>query len=983
MRSRNPKGNGDIFTVGEVLSIFRLSPKKTVTFVGYSGQGYQKQDEMLGRAKEILSKLDPKKWVVNIGVTPDGIGSIYASVAKEMGFETTGIVSSLAQKYLGSVTAVDHYYLIADPTWGGRMADGELSPTSEAMVSVSDLVVSIGGGDVGRDETAEAIHRQKPVLNFDAEINHEKAIAKAQKNNQPTPTSFFGSNNFIEKPVRSLFLDYSEQFEIKLAIRDDNGALQIQLISHLDQSEKKRAELNGMIASQLSVSVAGHQLIASNKNVGGTLASFRTVLPKNNEKRTNIEIRLLGELVTNLEVEDGKANVLQIGEPNLLGIFQLRQLAKRGTSYFSKIKSYLHGGSDDIYAKAYSSVTDLHTHFSGALRAESIIHVALKNRMMYPLALLEELQIPFNASAITELGGRKFLPLSSENIATPGLNKLKNAMAIPVSGVITFQDMETIYKYRGPLVKSPAVFAELLWELANDYKKSGVDYAELSLSDIVKPDWLEAAHRVLPEIEAKTGVKIRFLVGLWRHSNPIFNNDIINKLEALDKTPYIVGVDFMGHETNSTHAFETEIRRLAKYRAEKNPTMTIRVHAGENPLHPENVKVAIEAGATRIGHGLYGVDDEVIQMAKDRNVVMEFQIISNLSLNNVQGAEEIPLVRYAKKGARVSLGTDGGGLYRSSSLSEFVMAKAMGLTRALFASMRKSDVSHIDEMQKTFRFKIADPGSLEIPAKLPQEVFTDVFWKEEADKKKARTRRIAQNLLERGIQEVERIDVDKVFEGKTPVLFSGASKKSWPLISETDQKEIILAIKKSLDQLDPKKTFIMTGGTEFGVEEIVHREARLRGFQIYGTFVTDAEVSSLAEEQQLKKTQGSSWKQEIGQLTHFGFYGDQWYDKSAKVLELVKNKNGLVIFMGGGNILSDEIQAAENVNIDYLLMRGPAGAADRFSHIYEKRAFVGAEGLTKRLKSDIGPLLRESSTTKPMRRSGSEVRQCGAALERK
>ena len=178
----------------------------------------------------------------------------------------------------------------------------------------------------------------------------------------------------------------------------------------------------------------------------------------------------------------------------------------------------------------------------------------------------------------------------------------------------------------------------------------------------------------------------------------------------------------------------------------------------------------------------------------------------------------------------------------------------------------------------------------------------------------------------------------------------------------------------SLDQMDPRKTFIVTGGTEFGVEEIVHREARLRGFQIYGTFVTEAEVSSLAEEQTNKKAKGASWKPEIGQLTHFGFFGEQWYDKSAKVLEFVKNKNGLVVFMGGGNILSDEIQAAENINMKYYLMRGPHGAADRFSYIHEQRAFIGADGLVQRLGTDASNLLK--TTFQPRSSSQKVIRQC-------
>jgi hypothetical protein len=149
---------------------------------------------MLSIAKKILKSLDKNKYIVNIGVTPDGIGKVYA-LAKELGFETYGIVSIKAEKYLSSVNYVDVAFLVQDETWGGYMPDGKLSPTSEAMVSVSDRVVGIGGGDVGHDELLESIKRNLTVNVFKAEMNHAKAIAKALKNGLPEPTQFYGKAN--------------------------------------------------------------------------------------------------------------------------------------------------------------------------------------------------------------------------------------------------------------------------------------------------------------------------------------------------------------------------------------------------------------------------------------------------------------------------------------------------------------------------------------------------------------------------------------------------------------------------------------------------------------------------------------------------------------------------------------------------------------------------------------------------------------------
>jgi hypothetical protein len=63
----------------------------------------------------------------------------------------------------------------------------------------------------------------------------------------------------------------------------------------------------------------------------------------------------------------------------------------------------------------------------------------------------------------------------------------------------------------------------------------GIHYAELPNSDILKPEWLAEVHRVLPEIEKSTEVKIRFMASLWRHSDPSYHDIVIQKIISLLK----------------------------------------------------------------------------------------------------------------------------------------------------------------------------------------------------------------------------------------------------------------------------------------------------------------------------------------------------------------------------------------------------------------------------------------------------------------
>ena len=178
----------------EIRQFFAAQGKTVITFLGYSGAGYEDPDAMLEAAKAELTHHDPATSLVNIGVTPDGIGQVYP-LAKSMGFTTTGIVSTQAQKYEASVSdSVDFGFYVEDATWGGFL-DGseELSPTSRAMVENSDIVVAIGGGEVARDEFTAARRLGKQVSYIPAEMNHAIAINKARKKSLPEPTDFRGA----------------------------------------------------------------------------------------------------------------------------------------------------------------------------------------------------------------------------------------------------------------------------------------------------------------------------------------------------------------------------------------------------------------------------------------------------------------------------------------------------------------------------------------------------------------------------------------------------------------------------------------------------------------------------------------------------------------------------------------------------------------------------------------------------------------------
>jgi hypothetical protein len=185
-------------TIEDIRAFFKSSQKTVLTFVGYSGAGYQDEASMRKQAERILGEYDPAKTIVNIGATPEGIGAIY-EIAKRKGFVTTGIVSSQARQYNVKLSPnVDHAFYVEDKTWGGFVPGAKaLSPTSKAMVENSDIIVGIGGGEVARDELVVARRLGKKVRFIPADMNHQKARESARKKKLPEPTDFRGAANAV------------------------------------------------------------------------------------------------------------------------------------------------------------------------------------------------------------------------------------------------------------------------------------------------------------------------------------------------------------------------------------------------------------------------------------------------------------------------------------------------------------------------------------------------------------------------------------------------------------------------------------------------------------------------------------------------------------------------------------------------------------------------------------------------------------------
>jgi adenosine deaminase len=275
---------------------------------------------------------------------------------------------------------------------------------------------------------------------------------------------------------------------------------------------------------------------------------------------------------------------------------------------------------------------------------------------------------------------------------------------------------------------------KLLW-IARSYKKQGVHYAEISDTTLVKKyeslEMLRQVHEVMPRIYQETGVMIRFLAAIRRipltivkdavtPANYLEQNLEVLKATALD--PYVAGCDFVGEEINDIITLKPAFKEIVKIAA-KDPGFVIRVHAGENDSWKDNIAHSIacvrdclapgqQMPRMRLGHGLYTYSPrskkgkEVLLKLKENKVVLEFQITSNVRLNNLNSLVDHPLKHYLKQGIWCVQGTDGAALYGTSSIDEELSLRTLlGLTDNELKLMKEAEDSIIRDSQEAYSRK--------------------------------------------------------------------------------------------------------------------------------------------------------------------------------------------------------------------------------------------------------------------------------------
>ena len=463
----------------------------------------------------------------------------------------------------------------------------------------------------------------------------------------------------------------------------------------------------------------------------------------------------------------------------------------------------------------------------------------------------------------------------------------------------------------------------LLW-IGREYQKRQIQYVEISDTTLVKKDasvirMLEQLHHILPLVKQETGVDIRFLAAIRRipltlvKENIVSGNYLTEAVQALKivcKDPYVVGSDFVGEEINDIAELKAVIKEIVTKIASEDKNWTIRVHAGENDSLKSNmfkaislVEQALLPGQAfpymRIGHGIYGASlkskqgKELLEKIKEHNVVLEFQLTSNVRLNNIIDLKTHPLKSYLKQDILCVMGTDGYGLYGTDSIDEqLAIMNFLKISDEEFLKMKAAEDTIIERQTDNFIHKMnAFTAALE--GRTVQQYYTEEFQKplDEIHNVKFEIHKYPSYPVFK----------DKIAElpwDKYPIVIAGGSfhsDSSSSKVSE-DDKALLQAL---LDHLDPDKVFFVVGHKLLGHEKyIVQNNKRFDVYSIIPSLMTQKQMQKLAHAN-IKGIRISTESQEMGIYKSFNY-------------EIFERRNCVLFAFDGNSSIANLVQEARN-----------------------------------------------------------------------
>lgn len=509
--------------------------------------------------------------------------------------------------------------------------------------------------------------------------------------------------------------------------------------------------------------------------------------------------------------------------------------------------------------------------------------------------------------------------------------------------------------------KNNSMYQDMLLWIARDYQKQGIKYVEMASTTLLRGEAgfvnLAETSEIMPEIEKETGVKLRYLAAVSRTlftSKQIAESSAV--IKAVAKSPYVVGMDLVGEEINNVTEFTEIIDEIVKYAVYEDKEFTIRIHAGETDSYKDNVEKALDcikicvpngekAPQFRIGHGLYVPDlnskegKRIINKMKDLDVVLEFQLTSNVRLNNLINLSNHPIKKYLDAGVKCVQGTDGCGFYGIDTIDEQIaLRNLLDINYEDFAKMREVEDEIISRREKYFEEKSKKfeefLNGRDIVEALTEEKEKNLADVEEPETEESSNTLNSYNIFKKRVKE---FPLDK-----TPIVIAGGSfnsKGRRTTLNENTKK----ALKELLEKIDNKNTYILIGHKMQGYERAVLDISKELNKKFNVTAVVPKYISEDVKEN-LDNNQDLTGVYVCPDPSELGIYKSFNY-------EIFERTNSVVVAFDGNSPVSNLIQEAKNgkgkakiyVNSDVEILKEKADSLDGYVRLFDSNTSLANE----------------------------------------
>ena len=475
---------------------------------------------------------------------------------------------------------------------------------------------------------------------------------------------------------------------------------------------------------------------------------------------------------------------------------------------------------------------------------------------------------------------------------------------------------------RNPLYAGFSLFQDKLLWIARGCRSRGIEYMEISDTTLLKPsrapELLAEIHRAMPAVSRETGVTLRFLAAFRRTPLTLVRDQIapeddlpvqVRTLRGIASDPYVAGSDVVGEEMNDIRDLRPLIRELVRVAGE-HPGFVIRLHAGENDSLRDNVansvrcvREALSPGQAmpplRIGHGLYTANlrsargRQLLRDLREGDVTLEFQLTSNVRLNNLSELHHHPLREYLRAGVACVQGTDGGAIYGTDSVDEqLALERLLELSREEMLAMRRAE----DRIRR-FSLRVFKEKQRAFENALAGRDVADTLreWIQREETDGDGLRRVAENLdsAARLAPLIREISPDRL-----PVILLGGSFNSARRATAL-RPELCGLLRQMTESLNPEQVCFVVGHRMNAYERLLCQMARGR-FEIYAVIpsrITPEEARRLEES-------GARIRVSI-EPTGMGIYKSFAY-------EIFKRRPSVVVALDGNSAGANTIQEARN-----------------------------------------------------------------------